>query len=195
MNLTENDRKEVFENIKFKNGSIDISLDTTTNRNFLAYIEDFCNENKIHYKYVGEGITIYPEDFSKLNKSRIDTSNVFVSLLAWNEESNYDEDEECYPITNIYWVDVEKDINSFKDFETLLLEIHNTKQVKEAYYTQDEIDEIESERELQKQKNIKREDKRKNKFSKKCKKLNVSEEDFMILLEAYKESNNKYNWI
>ena len=164
------------------------AYDTENYRYFLAYIEDFCTTNNINFKFVGESITIYPADYSLLNPDRINLSEVYIRLLAWNEKINWD-------IDSMYWIDVEEEINSLDDLEKFLFKVHNTTQVAEAYTTEIEKQETLDKRAKELAKYEKKEEKRKNKFSKKCKKLGVSENDFMTLLEAYKDSHNKHMWV
>jgi len=43
------------------------------------------------------------------------------------------------PITDLYWLDVEEEINSLEDLENILLTIRDIKQIPEFYYTPEEI--------------------------------------------------------
>jgi len=177
--------EEIRENIGFRKYSIELSSYVSVNRNLLGYIEDFCKDNNIIFKYVGQSIVVYPADYNDLNPTRFDLSNAYVTLIAWNESNDYDDIYDEYPITDLYWVDIEDEINSLEDLENILLTIRDTKQVPEAYYTEEEVLSMKKDAVELKKNRFKQKMEKKNIFLKKCQKFKITEEDFLDLLDAY----------
>ena len=128
--------EEIRKVFNLDNGSIIRDSISTDYHDFIDYIDRFCEHNKIHIKFVGESIAVYPADYNDINRSRIGDATTWISLVGWDIERH------GHKITQPYWVsDEAEEINSFDDLEALLFRIHNSKQALEAYYTQEEIDE------------------------------------------------------
>ena len=172
------------KNIKLENNSI-INTTDESGQDFLDYIVEFCKNNDISFKFVGETLTVYPSDYNSLNSERFDLRNAYVSLIGWEEDIDYDNEET--EIKNIYWIEVEENINSCDDLEKLLLKIRDTKQVSSAYYTDQEIFDRKLKAEQNRIKYKREEEKKVKKFQKKLKKYGMTENDFFKLQEIYED--------
>jgi len=179
----------ISENISLRNNTIALTS-SYAGRDLLQYIENFCDKNGISHKFVGESITVYPADYNQLNSKRFDLSDAYVELIAWSDTTTFEDDDEEYNVDDMYWVNVEDDINSFKDLDAVLLKIHNTKQVASAYYTEAEIFDQKLVREQNRIAYERKELKKVSKFQKKLEKYGMSEKQFLKLQELYEIQKN-----
>jgi hypothetical protein len=179
----------ISENISLEDNKIRLTADYAGS-DLLEYIEKFCNNNQINYKYVGEAITIYPADYNNLNDKRIDLSTAYVQLIAWQEVTSYECGSDDFIIDSMYWIDIDEEIHCFKDLDTLLLKIRDTKQVSSAYYTEAELFDIKLAREQTRIAHKRKELKKVSKFQSKLEKYGMTEKKFLKLQELYIEQKN-----
>jgi len=163
-------------------------LVNTDHKELLTKITDFCDKEKINYKFVNENLIIYPDCFSDIDKTKCNSSeNIYVDFLQYTfDNAPWDEPEEDDDIKITFDVQMEYDFNfeTFEDVAKELLKIKN-KKFESLMLSQEELELREAKRLIEKVELSQRIEVEKI-FNEKLKELRISREEFLSLLDLYK---------